>query len=50
MVGPYGPIKDAVKKEHPCFVPFTTLPAEQQAKDALFRSIVHALRQLACVS
>jgi hypothetical protein len=40
----YGPIKDAEKKEHPCFVPYEELPAEQQAKDYLFRGIVHSLR------
>lgn len=39
----YGPIKDADKKEHPCFVPYDDLPAEQQAKDYLFRSIVLGL-------
>jgi len=39
----YGPVKDPAKKEHPCFVPFTGLPLEQQAKDYLFRGIVHAL-------
>src|SRR6266487_5292003 len=32
----YGPVKDAEKKEHPCFVPYEELPKEQQAKDALF--------------
>jgi hypothetical protein len=38
----YGPRKDAEKKEHPCFVAFEQLPLEQQAKDFIFRSIVHA--------
>ena len=42
----YGPIKDPDKKEHPCFVPFEELPIEQQMKDRLFRSIVHALEDL----
>ena len=40
----YGPIKDAEKKEHPCFVPYEDLPMEQQAKDYIFRSVVHALK------
>lgn len=40
----YGPVKDPEKKEHHCMVPFTELPIEQQKKDALFRAIVHALR------
>lgn len=40
----YGPVKDAEKKEHPCFVGFDELPPEQQAKDVLFKSVVDALR------
>lgn len=43
----YGPEKDPAKKEHPCMVSFDELPAEQRAKDTLFRSIVHALAQVA---
>src|SRR5690606_27748077 len=39
----YGPVKDPAKREHPCIVPFGELPSEQQAKDHLFRGIVHAL-------
>lgn len=39
----YGPVKDAEKKEHPCLVPFHELPPEQQAKDFIFRGVVHAL-------
>lgn len=37
----YGPVKDADRKEHPCLVPFDQLPKEQQAKDYIFRAIVH---------
>lgn len=40
----YGPVKDAEKKEHPCCVPYADLPAEQKAKDFLFRGVVHALK------
>lgn len=40
----YGPVKDPEAKEHPCIVPFDQLPKEQQAKDFLFRAVVHALR------
>lgn len=40
----YGPVKDPVKREHPCFRPFSELPANQQAKDRLFKAIVDALR------
>ena len=39
----YGPVKDAEKKEHPCIVPYSELPSEQQAKDALFASICDAM-------
>ena len=39
----YGPVKDADAKTHPCLVPFNELPVEQQAKDYLFRAVVHAL-------
>ena len=39
----YGPVKDPEKKQHPCMVPFDQLPIDQQAKDFIFRSIVHAL-------
>lgn len=39
----YGVDKDPTKKTHPCLVPFDELPPEQQAKDRLFRAIVHAL-------
>lgn len=40
----YGPVKDAEKKEHPCFVPYAELPPEQAKKDALFFAIVNALK------
>jgi hypothetical protein len=39
----YGPVKNPEAKEHHCLVPFDQLPPEQQAKDRLFRAIVHAL-------
>jgi hypothetical protein len=39
----YGPVKDPEAKQHPCIVPFDELPREQQAKDWIFREIVHAL-------
>lgn len=40
----YGAVKDAVKKTHPCMVPFDRLPVMQKAKDYIFRAIVHALK------
>ena len=39
----YGSKKDPEAKRHPCIVPFDALPVEQQAKDYLFRGVVHAL-------
>ena len=39
----YGPKKDPEAKQHPCIVPFEDLPVDQQAKDYIFRSVVHAL-------
>jgi len=39
----YGPIKDPEEKTHPNLVPFAELPREQQAKDFIFRAVVHAL-------
>ena len=39
----YGPLKDVTKKEHPCFMPYEDLPAEQRVKDYLFISVVHSL-------
>lgn len=39
----YGPVKNPDTKEHPCIVPFDQLPREQQAKDFIFRAIVHEL-------
>lgn len=40
----YGPVKDPAAKTHPCLLPFNQLPREQQAKDFIFRGVVHALR------
>ena len=39
----YGPTKDPEAKRHPCMVPFDALPVAQQAKDFIFRAVVHAL-------
>ena len=41
----YGPVKDAEKKEHPCYVPYAELPESQKAKDYIFRAIVHAMKE-----
>jgi hypothetical protein len=41
----YGPIKDPEAKEHPCFLPYADLPKEQQAKDYIFRAIVHGFAE-----
>jgi hypothetical protein len=42
----YGPIKDPSKKEHPCFVHYEELPAEQRVKDTLFIAVVESMRPL----
>lgn len=41
----YGPVKDPINKLHPCLVPFDELPRDQQAKDFIFRAIVHTLSE-----
>jgi hypothetical protein len=43
----YGTVKDPVAKTHPCMVAFEALPVEQQAKDYIFRAVVHALADYA---
>jgi len=40
----YGPVKDVVKKEHPCMVPYDDLPEQQKAKDKLFKTVVNLLK------
>lgn len=42
----YGTVKNPEKKEHPCMVPFSELPKEQQAKDFIFRAVVHACNEI----
>jgi hypothetical protein len=42
----YGPVKDAEKKEHPCFVSYHDLPFEQQTKDHLFGAVCDTLLRL----
>ena len=39
----HGAVKDAEAKTHPCIVEYDALPAEQKAKDFIFRAIVHAM-------
>ena len=39
----YGSVKDAEKKEHPCFVPYAELKETDKAKDYIFRAVVKAL-------
>lgn len=39
----YGEVKDPDAKTHPCMVPFEQLPMAQQAKDYIFRAIVHTV-------
>lgn len=40
----YGKVKDVENKYHPCILPFSKLPKEQQAKDYMFRQLVHSLK------
>lgn len=40
----YGAVKDAEKKEHPCFVPYELLTSSDRAKDFIFRAVVRALK------
>lgn len=42
----YGPVKDPTKKEHPCFIPYEGLPAEQRLKDHMFGIVVRAALNL----
>ena len=42
----YGEVRDAEKKEHPCFLPYDELPIEQKAKDYLFRATVNLVKHL----
>lgn len=42
----YGPVKDEVRKEHPCIVPYEELPLEQRMKDYIFAAIVTAMTAL----
>lgn len=36
----YGEEKDALKKTHPCIVPYAMLPIEHQIKDVIFSTTV----------
>jgi hypothetical protein len=45
----FGPVKDADKKQHPCFVPYDELPIEQRLKDYLFGNIVAAFVKASAV-
>lgn len=38
----YGENKDPIKKEHPCLVPYSSLPITLRFKDYLFHSVVVA--------
>ena len=41
----WGEIKDAEKKEHPCFTAYENLPKAEQVKDYIFKNIVEAYKQ-----
>lgn len=42
----YGPVKDAEKKEHPCFVPYEQLKESDKSKDFLFRAVVRQMKDI----
>lgn len=42
----YGPVKDPDKKEHPCFVEYDELPAEQRVKDDIFLATVRSMARV----
>lgn len=39
----FGPYKNPETKEHPCFVPYAELPAEQKQKDHVFVGVVKSM-------
>jgi hypothetical protein len=39
----YGPVKNPETKEHPCFVPYSELPPQQQLKDHMFGIVVRSV-------
>jgi hypothetical protein len=39
----YGPVKDPVKKEHPCFLPYNQLPIADRMKDHIFVKTVNTV-------
>lgn len=42
----YGPVKDVVKKEHPCMRPYNRLPVEQRNKDYIFKNVISIFRHV----
>lgn len=42
----YGPVKDTDAKTHPCLVPYTELPREQQVKDMVYGATVRSMAAL----
>lgn len=39
----YGFSKDAVKKTHPCLLPYHELPLVERIKDSLFKSVIDGI-------
>lgn len=42
----YGPVKDEIKKEHPCMVAYEDLPGPQISKDYIFLGICRSMLSL----
>ncbi len=38
----YGPVKDPIRRTHPCFLPYSQLPEDQRIKDHIFKSVITA--------
>lgn len=45
----YGPVRNFVKKEHPCFLAYDQLPQPQKSKDYIFKAVVTQLEKLSSV-
>jgi hypothetical protein len=46
----WGPEKNEMRREHPCFCPYADLPEQQRIKDELFTAVIAALAPYAEVT
>ncbi len=40
----WGEVKNTETKEHPCLLPYMSLPLAQRTKDSIFNAVVEAMR------